>query len=300
MTRSYSDALPDAQADTSALPVTQCPVCGASGQRKGKIYNSWQLNECPGCSFTYTAVRKMPEGLYQDEYEQDGAYLSMLAVARQTAAGEWGFRELWWFKRLGLKWLERTTNGRRLIEIGCGPGTFLMVAKNRGWDVTGVEPAAPAAKQAMEFGLAVTHGYVEPFAAANTRPFDAAALFEVLEHVSDPVAVLRAIRSLIAPGGAFVMTVPNLDDPYCLEQQIRSAMPPVHINFFNRRSLRKALESAGFEVVRFKSLPIPSSSVRNVHGKGGFILRAPFLFLASLFGKADGTTLVALARRPAR
>jgi 2-polyprenyl-3-methyl-5-hydroxy-6-metoxy-1,4-benzoquinol methylase len=292
--------LRDAPADALAAPVAQCPVCGASGQRKGKIYNSWQLSECPGCSFTYTAVRKMPEGLYQDEYEQDGAYLGMLAAARRTAAGELGFRQLWWFKRLGLKWLESMTNGRRLVEIGCGPGTFLMVAKSRGWDVTGVEPAAPAAKQATEFGLAVTHGYVGPFAAANTRPFDAAALFEVLEHVPDPVAVLRAIRSLIVPGGAFVMSVPNLDDPYCLKQQIRSAMPPVHINFFNRRSLRKALESAGFEVVRFKSLPIPSSSVRNVHGKGGFILRVPFLCVASLFGKADGTTLVAMARRPVR
>jgi 2-polyprenyl-3-methyl-5-hydroxy-6-metoxy-1,4-benzoquinol methylase len=300
MTRSDPETLRNAPANALAVPVAQCPICGATGQRKGEVYNSWQLSECPGCGFTYTAVRKMPEGLYQDEYEQDGAYLGMLATARRTAAGEWGFHQLWWFKRLGLKWLEGMTNGRRLVEIGCGPGTFLMVAKSRGWDVTGVEPAAPAAKQATEFGLAVTHGYVEPFVAANARPFDAAALFEVLEHVPDPIAVLRAIRSLIVPGGAFVMSVPNLDDPYCLKQQIRSAMPPVHINFFNRRSLRKALESAGFEVVRFKSLPIPSSSVRNVHGKGGFILRVPFLCVASLFGKADGTTLVAMARRPVR
>lgn len=298
MTRSNPETLRDTSTDASAAPVNQCPVCGTSDQKTGMIYNSWQLNECPACSFTYTAVRKMPEGLYQDEYEQDGAYLGMLAAARQTAAGKWGFRQLWWFKRMGLRWLEGVTSGRRLVEIGCGPGTFLMVAKNRGWDVTGVEPAAPAAKQAKEFGLTVTHGYVESFAAANTRPFDAAALFEVLEHVSDPVAVLRSIRSLIVPGGAFVMSVPNLDDPYCLKQQIRSAMPPVHINFFNRKSLRAALENAGFEVVRFKSLPIPTSSVRNVHGKGGFLLRAPVLCAASFFGKADGTTLVAMARRP--
>lgn len=300
MTRFDPETLRNASADASAAPVAQCPVCGVSNQRTGKVYNTWQLSECPGCGFTYTAVRKMPEGLYQDEYEQDGAYLLMLDAARRTAAGEWGFRQLWWFKRLGLKWLERATNGRRLVEIGCGPGTFLMVAKSRGWDVTGVEPAALAAKQAAELGLAVTHGYVEPFAAANTRPFDAAVLFEVLEHVPDPVAVLRAIRSLVAPGGVFVMSVPNLDDPYCLKQQIRSAMPPVHINFFNRRSLRKALESAGFEIVRFMTLPIPSASVRNIHGKGGFVLRAPFLCVASLLGKADGTTLLTIARRPVR
>jgi SAM-dependent methyltransferase len=245
----------------------------------------------------YTAVREIPDALYDQVYASNAGYRLLSHAADRTAAGEWGFRQLWWFKRMALKWLEGATSGRRLVDIGCGPGTFLLVARSRGWDVAGVELAREAAAQAARYGLEVHQGSVESFAENNVKRFDAAVCFEVLEHVTDPIGMLRAIHRLLSDKGILVISVPNRDDPYCLKQRIQAAMPPVHINFFNRQSLGIALARAGFEVTRFKSLPIPTSSVRNVHGKQGFWMRVPGLLLERLRGRADGTTLIALARR---
>ena len=256
-----------------------------------------QLLHCTVCKLVYTAVRDFSGDLYDQIYENIGGYRQMMDVADRTARGEAGFQQLWWFKRMALRWLEKATPGRRMIDVGCGPGTFLLVAKRRGWEVAGVEPAAEAAAKARGFGLDVYHGYLSEFVKTKPGPFDVAVSFEVLEHVPDPVAVLHEIHCLLKPGGLAFISVPNQDDRYCLEVPNPLAMPPIHINFFNRSSLSKALTIAGFDVVRFKSLPIPTSSVRNTYGTRGFLVRLPYLILASAVGRADGTSLTVLARR---
>jgi 2-polyprenyl-3-methyl-5-hydroxy-6-metoxy-1,4-benzoquinol methylase len=274
----------------------RCPVCGDTEQPAGSVYNGFQLKRCISCELVYTEVREFPESLYTDVYASQWFYREMLNAADRTARGEWGRRQLWWFKKLALRWLERGTDGRRLLDVGCGPGTFLLVARQEGWDVAGIEPAQEAASKAIALGLNVFQGYVKDYAALSPSPFDAIVSFEVLEHVPNPVEVLQGMRALLKPGGMLVLSVPNLDDPYCLKQQIALAMPPIHINFFNRRSLGKALQKAGFAIDRFYSLPIPTSSVRNTHGKKGLYVRLPWLALARLIGRADGTTLLAVAR----
>jgi 2-polyprenyl-3-methyl-5-hydroxy-6-metoxy-1,4-benzoquinol methylase len=274
-----------------------CPVCGnAEQQRPASVYNGFQLKRCGSCELLYTEVREFRDDLYGEVYASLPGYREMLDAADRTARGEWGRQQLWWFKKLALRWLKREAAGRRLVDIGCGPGTFLLVARQEGWDVTGLEPAEEAANKAVSLGLNIFHGYVQDYLASSPETFDAAVCFEVLEHVPNPVGVLRAIRSLLKPHGVLVLSVPNLDDPYCLKQQFSLVMPPIHINFFNRRSLGRAMQEAGFVVGWFYSLPIPTSSVRNVHGIKGFGLRLPSLVLGRLLGRADGTTLLALGR----
>jgi SAM-dependent methyltransferase len=285
------------QADPSPHVVAQCcPVCGGAEQRPASVYNGFQLKQCRFCELVYTEVRQFPDDLYGDVYASQSFYREMLDAADRTARGEWGRRQLWWFKKLALRWLKREAAGRRLVEIGCGPGTFLLVARQEGWDVTGVEPAQEPAHKAMSLGLEVFQGYVKDYVASSPPAFDAAVSFEVLEHVPNPVEVLRGIRALLKPHGVLVLSVPNLDDPYCLKQQFALAMPPIHINFFNRRSLGRALREAGFATGWFYSLPIPTGGVRKVYGIKGFCLRLPWLMVAKLIGRADGSTLLALAR----
>src|SRR5262249_36171986 len=152
-----------------------------------------------------------------------------------------------------------------------------------------------AAKVANEFGIPTFCGTIEEFERQNANKFDAITSFEVLEHVPDPLSVLVAARQMLKREGALVLSVPNLDDPYCLNQQITPAMPPIHINFFSRSSLGALLERAGFELRRSFTLPIPTSSVRNIYGVRGFLLRLPYLAARRLVGMADGTTLLVMA-----
>ena len=274
----------------------RCPLCGAGSQRPRQPFNGYEMAECSDCSFVYTRLRKIPASQYEEVYSQEPDYLKMVAVAERTAAGKQGVRDLRWFKRKALRWIENERPRGRLLEVGSGPGTFLLVAQRRGWDVTGVEPTKLAADRAQSLGVNSYNGTIEDFAATHDQKFDVVTSFEVIEHVPDVLGMLAAIRSVLKPDGVFVFSVPNLDDPYTLRQTIPVNLPPLHINFFRRQSMTVALSKAGFVPDRFATLPIPTTGVRNDHGLVGLILRAPLLGALSLVGKADGTTLLGMAR----
>lgn len=275
-----------------------CPICDADAQQLLPDYNSYEMSACPSCGFVYTKARRFPDMQYEDVYANETVYRMMVEDAVRTARGELGARDLWWFKRVALRWLRRQGTGGRLVEIGSGPGTFLLVARQQGWTVTGIEPTSLAAKKAQELGIETFCGTAEQYVQNHDERFDVVTAFEVLEHVPDVTAATRAIHELVAPpGGLFIFSVPNLDDPYMLRQRYPVSMPPIHINFFNRQSITRALTDAGFEVVRFMTMPIPTSTVRNLFGKRGLLLRLPMLAVLRLMGRADGTTLLGMARR---
>lgn len=281
---------------TAAAVLVSCPACTFEITDNFKIYNGYQLNKCNQCGFVFVAQRTFPANRYEDVYSGVTAYRMMIDDARLTYEGKKGYGELWWFKRKALAWLHARLSDGRLLDLGSGPGTLLMVARQKyGYEVQGVEPAANAAEIANGYGVPTYCGTVEEFAAQDPEKFDAIASFEVLEHVPDPFSFLSSARRLLKEKGVLVLSMPNLDDPYCLQQQIPPAMPPIHINFFSRASLRFLLERAGFEMQRTYTLPIPTSSVRNIYGAHGFLKRIPYLALTRLVGRQDGTTLLVMA-----
>jgi len=263
---------------------------------EAQSYNGFPLRTCVNCKFVFTAQRSFATSQYEDIYSGVTAYRGMVQAAEQTYRGEKGFRDLWWFKRKALNWLRTRTPAGRILDVGSGPGTLLIIAKRvYGYEVQGVEPAAIAAEAANRYGVPTFCGTLQEYARTQANKFDAITSFEVLEHVTDPLEFLQTAKSLLKKNGTLIISMPNADDPYCLQQRIAPAMPPIHINFFSRRSLRCLLERAGFTIVRTYTLPIPTSSVRNVYGKKGFLLRIPYLLARRLIGKADGTTLLTMA-----
>jgi len=273
-----------------------CPICGSASQGSIEPFNSYEMARCRDCSLVYTVLRTIPREQYEEVYSGEADYLEMVEVAEKTARGEWGFRQLRWFKRKALRWIETERPNSRLVDIGTGPGTFLLVAKQRGFSVKGVEPTKLAAEKARSLSVDMFNGVIEDFAATQDEKFDVVTSFEVMEHVPDPISMLKAIRAILKPDGIFVFSVPNLDDPYCLRQTLPVNIPPIHINFFRRQSMRVALEKAGFVAERFATRPIPAASVRNEYGLPGLILRAPMLGVLSLLGKSEGNTLLGMAR----
>lgn len=138
----------------------RCPLCGAGSQRSRQPFNGYEMAECSDCSFVYTRLRIIPASQYEEVYSHEPDYLKMVAIAERTAAGMQGFRDLRWFKRKALRWIENERPGGRLQEVGSGPGTFLLVAQRRGWDVTGVEPTKLAADRAQSLGVKSYNGTI--------------------------------------------------------------------------------------------------------------------------------------------
>jgi len=152
---------------------------------------------------------------------------------------------------------------RRLLDIGCGPGFFLSTAIKRGWQAHGFEPSRQAAAHARSLGADVTEGFFGKDAAATLGKFDTVNLTNVLEHVPDPVAILKAAIGLLEPGGVLCVGVPNDFSP--LQIAARSVAgtgdwwvaPPHHLNYFDFDSLANLMTNLGLTIAdRTTSFPM--------------------------------------------
>jgi len=143
---------------------------------------------------------------------------------------------------------------RRLLDIGCGPGFFLKTAVERGWQAKGIEPSRQAAAHARGLGIEVVEGFFDADSAETLGRFDAVHLNNVLEHVPDPVSIIRCARAVLDDGGLICINVPNDFSPFQIAG--RAAVnrhewwlaPPHHLNYFDFASAAALIERLGFTV----------------------------------------------------
>ena len=144
---------------------------------------------------------------------------------------------------------------RRVLDVGSGPGFFLLHGKNRGWQTVGIEPSSQAATHSRELGLEIVEDFLSDASAKRLGQFDVVHMSEVLEHISDPARLLQLVHGLLGPGGLLCVVVPNDYNPF--QVALRSVCgyrpwwvaPPHHINYFNCDSLGRLLARNNFCVV---------------------------------------------------
>jgi SAM-dependent methyltransferase len=97
----------------------------------------------------------------------------------------------------------------RLLDVGCGAGHLLALARSAGWEVAGVDPSLEACAIARkEYGLHVQAAFLE-LADLPESAFDVITLVNVLDQVPNPVRLLQAARRALKPGGLLVARIPN-------------------------------------------------------------------------------------------
>ena len=97
----------------------------------------------------------------------------------------------------------------RLLDVGCGAGVFLSLARVRGWDVRGVENSAAASRYAGEsVGVEMGEGMLKAVS-HESGTFDVVTKWDSIEHVAHPLAVLREVRRIFKPGGYVMLHTPN-------------------------------------------------------------------------------------------
>jgi SAM-dependent methyltransferase len=134
-----------------------------------------------------------------------------------------------------------------LLDVGCGSGYFLSSASKAGWEVVGVEPSKAHCEKAKELLNArgdLICATLED-ASLPASYYDVLTLWDVLEHVPDPVNFISTCCSLLKPGGFLFVNVPDLDS---LQSRVLGSrwplLLPEHLNYFNRKSLGFCGESA--------------------------------------------------------
>jgi SAM-dependent methyltransferase len=154
-----------------------------------------------------------------------------------------------------LSLLEGLTDDRRLLDVGCSYGFFLDSARQRGWTVTGVEPAAtPAAHAKGEYGLDVHVGLLED-AGLQAASYDVVTIRHVLEHVPDPLDTLLQAHRLSASNGLLLVAVPNFGSlpARWLGRDWWWIDPPTHLTYFEQYTLANMLERAGFTPLHWET-----------------------------------------------
>ena len=140
----------------------------------------------------------------------------------------------------------RAPHVRSLLDVGAANGLLVEEAQRAGIDAMGVEPSATLAARARARGLDVRTGTL-PLAPLGERRFDAVTLVDVIEHVSDPLGLLRAVRAVLAPAGVVLVVTPDVAS--VAARTLRSRWwhyRVAHVGYFTRPTLSDALRRTGF------------------------------------------------------
>jgi len=133
----------------------------------------------------------------------------------------------------------------RLLDVGASSGILIEEALKMGYQAEGIEPSDWLVDQAKRRNLPVHHGIL-PHPSVN-GPFDIATLVDVLEHVSDPMGLLRETKKLLSPKGIIFVVTPNVSS---LAARLFGKrwwhFRIAHIGYFNKSNLDYALSQAGF------------------------------------------------------
>ena len=192
--------------------VVKCSQCGLV-----------RLSPRPKWNFLLPMYQSTDDSLYLDE-----------ALGRSWSA--WSI----------LRRVERVAGTGRLLDVGCGPGVLLSVAKNR-WDAVGVEVSKRAAEEARKrFNAKVVEGTLEQ-ASFPAESFDAVTMVDVIEHLPNPGASLHEASRILKPGGVLFVLTPNIDAPVAkMMGRWWWGFRPAHLNYFSRKTMDQMLVNAGF------------------------------------------------------
>lgn len=232
--------------------MTDCPLeCQAGLSATALVLPEGLLLRCNACSQLVSQADAQRYAASMQEFDDPrGTAPDARAAARREELAHRRVRRI-------AQLVGRATQGMRLLDVGCSSGAFLASAKKLGCEVQGVEPATRAAESARALGLEVFTGTLEQARFAD-ETFDAVTLFEVIEHLTAPIVLLKEIQRVLRPGGVLLVgtgnsaswTVQALGERWDYFSIDRHGG---HISFFNPASMHLAAQRSGFEVTRIET-----------------------------------------------
>lgn len=177
------------------------------------------LYECPETQvrFYYPFETAGPEALYQ-----------------QLQTFDWNYKDVKWEHDVALSHVRPC---QRVLDVGCGQGSFLARAGEKGAVPTGIEFNRDAGERARAKGVEILPMLLADHARERPEYYDVVTSFQVLEHVTNPREFLEGSLHVLKPGGTLIVGVPNDDGFLGQDGDAVLNMPPHHMSLWTRRSL---------------------------------------------------------------
>ena len=236
----------------------RCVACAAEQAGKlpilerGATRLPFDLYRCGDCGLVQQYPRVAPArlaDLYRDDY-----YVFAESEAQRWARGIQQYVVHLASFESQMQSAGKNSRGLRLLDVGCALGHLGVLAKERGWRVTGLDLSADAVSRAVvRFGLDVRAGSLASHV-GTLLPFDVILLGDVLEHVADPVRFLADVRKILAPGGTLCIDTPNWGGFWRRwGGSSWLGLNRFHINLFDADCLNRLLSDCGFRDIQATS-----------------------------------------------
>ena len=195
-----------------AEPPFECGICG--GASSEHLFSATDVNfrtteevfsiaRCRTCGTSQTIPRPPQESL--------GKYYPPVYYPIGGFSPSYDRRRIRPFQRDKVDIVRRFRTSGALLDAGCGAGFFVREASEAGFDARGVEFSPDAVEFGRKYsGVRITEGEIL-HADFPERSFDIVTLWQVMEHLPNPVEILAGIRKLMKPGGILIVAVPNFD-----------------------------------------------------------------------------------------
>ncbi len=246
----------------------ECYLCGAQGSelyaglsdRIFSVPGLWNFKRCSNtlCGLIWLDPMPLQEDIalaYQFYYTHNSKldtdlFTLVYRSLRGAVLGTMGF------SGIRTRYLGKQTPGK-LLEIGCGTGDYLALMRTLGWTVEGVEIDPVACQRARQiYDLDVYEGEVVS-KDYSMNSIDAIVMNHVIEHVFDPVRLLKECYRITKPGGRVIVITPNAVSwgHNKFQMNWRGLEPPRHIHLFSQNTMKKCAELAGFTKVIATTTP---------------------------------------------
>lgn len=309
MTRE-SESLASRRSAKAGVPVGRsCAVCGVAPEPAGSKRSDFsclvfELASCPACHFSFVVSPRTDYAQLYDEAYYRGNGADPLVDYEREITDPRGLRLYEWRGLVEIVGnLTRLDERTRWLDFGCGLGGLVRYARRLGYDVVGHDEGYSAERLRSDRIPFIERGDFERLSCG----FDVVTAIEVIEHLTDPVAMLRDIAGLLKPGGVLFVTTGNAA-PF--RQRLSSwqyVKPDVHIGFFEPETLARAYRAAGLEpefpgyvpgfadVIRFKVL-----KTAGVKRQGVLESLVPWSVASHIVDRRYSVTAQPIARKPAQ
>jgi 2-polyprenyl-3-methyl-5-hydroxy-6-metoxy-1,4-benzoquinol methylase len=205
----------------------------------------YRIVQCRQCGLVYVDPRRRPADILKDyESVADSRYLQ----EREARLATFGCNIRPLEELAGHSRRQDSTNGRRLLDVGAHVGVFVEVAQGRGWKACGLEPSRWAVEKGRMRGLDMIQGTLRD-AELEAASYDAVTMWDVVEHLVDPMGDIHEVARLLRPGGVYCAHTINIDST--LARVMGKRWPwlvEMHNYFFSPQTLGAMVEKAGLRV----------------------------------------------------
>ena len=239
--------------------LSNCPIC--NNNNFSKVYTckdhsaskeTFTIVNCNDCDFTF--INPRPEDENIGKYYLSENYIS------HTNSKKTLFEKLYQIVRKiaikqKLSLLNKFSNSKTHLDIGCGTGEFLKACKDVGYKTKGIEPSDIARNQATEhFGLDVSKN--TDLSQFEDKEFETISMWHVLEHVSELNDTVKHFARILKEEGIVIIAVPNLKswDANYYKEYWAAWDAPIHFWHFSKNSITKLFEKYGFTLIKTKPM----------------------------------------------